>query len=166
MGYGARVLTWSEVRPLVVTTLGRSFVSLGFPNPGRGMWRVRPRFTDVAAFRCAKYGRSLKLELACALRRKGLSHPYPEECEFRVDLAPALGWTEERFLFRDSVPEQVEALESMVPDLVAFAETWFAKWDCVSKAIEAVEASRGAECWRRGEGIDLRALPRLRALPG
>src|SRR5690349_6266562 len=117
------MLRWADVRRLVAPDIGVPFLRLGFKNPGRMMWRVRPPFVDVVSFRSDKYGQSLAIELGCGLRRFIQNNPAPWECQFRVHPVRQLGWDRDVLDFHDSVPAQHAAFVELTPPLLTFAES-------------------------------------------
>lgn len=134
------MLSWPEVKRLISQIVGPRLADLGFNNPGRAMWRVRPYFVDVVWFHCPRAG-IFQVEFGCGLRNAVRNNPAPRHCQFRTQPARSFNWEDSPWSFRLSESEQVEVLRLLAPRVVAAAKRWFAHFDTIDSAIRALESN-------------------------
>jgi hypothetical protein len=118
------MLTWDEVRKLLVQHVAPAVQPLGFGAPGRRMQRQRDPFVDVIEFGCHKWGDRVQLSLGCGLRAFVPPNPHPWSCPFARQHFPA--WPDDALVFADTVEEQEARLAAFRPLFVAEVQRWFA----------------------------------------
>jgi hypothetical protein len=135
------MLSWAEVKEAIRECLGPTLVELGFTNPGKTMWRYRPVFIDVVDFYHVGHAGRFIVEFGCHPRRGAAMNLKPPECFFRTFLPDASGTRlpEEVYELAVSREEQHERLERIKPVLVAGVQRWFAKFESLESAAEAMK---------------------------
>ena len=133
------MLTWSEVRRLIVASTRDALASRGFNNPGVSTWRFRQDFIDVIEFRSPRQG-ILAVEFGCDLRDWCRQNPKPHHCGFRVHPAYAFDWPSTvSFSFQNSIEEQLCQLNRLRHHLLLAVETWFVHFATVDSALASLQ---------------------------
>lgn len=131
------MLSWEEVRRLIVQYAAPAVQPLGFATQGRTMRRWRPDFVDVIDFRCGKWNDRAVVSFGCGLRRFVKQNPKPSDCTFQ--LQSQFSWPEDLLMFKDSEEEQIAALNEFAPLFAAEAERWFGLLPDIATARDVVD---------------------------
>lgn len=138
----ADMISWSEIKIIIREIAGPALASLGFGNPGATMWRHRELFVDVVHFGSPRH-RIFNVEFGCSARSSQVRHPKPWETTFRTSLQDAIGREGAGWVyFAGTLAEQRRDITALTPLVIKGVSRWFAKFDDVASAREAVEGSQ------------------------
>lgn len=133
------MVTWSEIRGMIVERVRQTFPLRGFKNPGVTTWRYRPDFIDVIQFRCTGQG-YFSVEFGCDIRQGSRQNPRPQHCAFRVHPSYAFGWHQAvSFAFQDSQREQQTQIEQILNRVHESAEFWFHNFQTLDVALRSLQ---------------------------
>ena len=135
------MISWCQIKPVLRGNIGLALRALGFENPGTTMWRHRAHFVDVVHFN--PHFNSFSVEFGCSLRSFHLLHPKPWETMFRSNLENAPGRENLQWRnFAETLAEEQRNIQELIPLIVDGMNRWFAKFENIASAREAVERNQ------------------------